>query len=81
MTQSKRITLALVLLVSSAASLTVTSLAAAVDPYDGNWHFSLTPYVWLPNINGSIDTTIPGRRAPEKPCGWTSAPRSGPTTT
>ena len=44
-------------------SLTATAPAlAAVDPYDGAWHFSLTPYVWLPNINGSIDARLPGLR-------------------
>jgi hypothetical protein len=32
---------------------------ATVNPYDGNWHFSVTPYLWLPNINGSMDAKIP----------------------
>ncbi len=35
---------------------------AAVNPYDGNWHFSVTPYLWMPNINGSIDRRIPQLR-------------------
>ena len=26
----------------------------ANDPYDGNWHFSITPYLWLPTINGTV---------------------------
>lgn len=38
--------------------------AAAVDPYDGNWHFSLTPYLWLPNVNGSADVGVSGLRGP-----------------
>jgi hypothetical protein len=38
--------------------------AAAVDPYDGNWHFSLTPYLWFPNINGSADVNVGGLRDP-----------------
>lgn len=44
-------------------SLSVTVPArAAVDMYDGAWHFSLTPYVWLANVNGSIDSRISGLR-------------------
>ena len=27
---------------------------AADDPYDGRWHFALTPYIWLPNVNGNF---------------------------
>ena len=27
---------------------------AADDPYDGDWHFAVTPYIWLPNINGDL---------------------------
>ena len=38
--------------------------AAAVDPYDGNWHFSLTPYLWFPNVNGSADVVLSGLRGP-----------------
>jgi hypothetical protein len=38
--------------------------AAAMDPYDGNWHFSLTPYLWFPNINGSADVALSGLRSP-----------------
>jgi hypothetical protein len=39
----------------------VTSPAAdKVDPHDGDWHFSLTPYLWLPNINGSLDGHVLG---------------------
>jgi hypothetical protein len=29
--------------------------AAAVDPFDGNWHFGVTPYLWLPNVNVNLD--------------------------
>jgi hypothetical protein len=31
-----------------------TSALANVDPYDGDWHFSLTPYAWLPGIDTSL---------------------------
>ena len=42
-------------------SLTATTPAlAAVDPFDGGWHFTLTPYLWAPNINGSLDTRVTG---------------------
>jgi hypothetical protein len=27
---------------------------AATDPYDGNWHFDLTPYLWLPWTDGTV---------------------------
>jgi len=27
---------------------------AAEDPYDGEWHFAVTPYIWLPNVNGKL---------------------------
>jgi len=27
---------------------------AAENPYDGDWHFAVTPYIWLPNINGKL---------------------------
>jgi hypothetical protein len=30
------------------------SALADVDPYDGDWHFSLTPYGWLPTIDTSL---------------------------
>ncbi|WP_266181939.1 hypothetical protein [Dyella humicola] len=30
------------------------------DLWDGNWHFSLTPYVWLPGIQASTRYQVPG---------------------
>jgi hypothetical protein len=33
--------------------------AASVDIYDGNWHFSLTPYVWAPAFSGDLDFDPP----------------------
>jgi hypothetical protein len=27
---------------------------AAQDPYDGRWHFTVTPYVWLPSFSGNF---------------------------
>jgi hypothetical protein len=33
--------------------------AAGVDLYDGQWHYSLTPYAWFPNINQTLRLTDP----------------------
>jgi hypothetical protein len=33
---------------------------AASDSYDGAWRFALTPYVWLPNVNGSLRFDVSG---------------------
>ena len=38
----------------------IAAAADKVDPYDGDWHFTLTPYLWLPNINGSINGHVLG---------------------
>jgi hypothetical protein len=39
----------------------VAPARAAQDAYDGSWHFSLTPYLWAPSIEGSLNfTTGPG---------------------
>ena len=31
----------------------------AENPYDGNWHFTLTPYLWLPSVDGSLSFDTP----------------------
>jgi len=38
--------------------------SAEVNMFDGEWHFSVTPYAWLPNVNGStsFDGPIGGAR-------------------
>ena len=41
---------------------TIALMGAAVanaeeDLYDGKWHFSITPYLWLPDINGTVEYT------------------------
>lgn len=33
--------------------------AAGVDMYDGQWHYSLTPYAWFPNIKQTTHLTTP----------------------
>lgn len=50
-------TLALVLL---AALATATS----ANEIDGRWHFKLEPYLWLPNANVNVDTTVGGLPGP-----------------
>jgi hypothetical protein len=35
-------------------------LAAAAD--SGRWQFAVIPYVWMPNINGKTDASVPGLR-------------------
>lgn len=32
---------------------------AAEDPYDGNWHFTFTPYLWLPSLDGTLNFNLP----------------------
>jgi hypothetical protein len=46
-----------------AGSLVAIPAAAAVDPLDGSWRFSVTPYVWLPNINADLDYNLRPRAA------------------
>lgn len=54
---------ALTLATGLVAGTSPAALAAnTADPFDGNWHFSLTPYLWLPNLNGSADVRLPGVR-------------------
>ena len=47
---------------SLSASPAIAPAADRVDPYDGGWHFTLTPYLWLPNGNGTINGKVPGSR-------------------
>ena len=35
-------------------------VSAEEDKADGKWHFSLTPYLWLPDVNGSVNYTRRG---------------------
>lgn len=36
-----------------------TAAGAGVDMYDGQWHYSLTPYAWFPNIYQTIQLNTP----------------------
>jgi hypothetical protein len=42
------------------ADTTTPSAPMGADPYaDDKWHWSATPYLWLPTINGSFDVQAP----------------------
>jgi hypothetical protein len=53
-------TLAALAAIGLSASPTIAPAADKIDPYDGGWHFTLTPYLWLPNVNGSINGHVLG---------------------
>jgi opacity protein-like surface antigen len=46
-------------LAAAAASLTLASAQAAPPAYDGEWHYTVTPYLWLPNVNGNFKYSLP----------------------
>lgn len=31
----------------------------AENPYDGDWHFALTPYLWVPGVTGNLRFDVP----------------------
>ncbi len=35
------------------------AVAADTDPFDGGWHVTLTPYLWLPNVNADLSYDFP----------------------
>jgi hypothetical protein len=49
----------------------VPAVHAAEDPYDGHWHFTLIPYLWLPGIDAGLrfDTPSGGSDVSVKPGG------------
>jgi hypothetical protein len=48
--------LAVALFATIAAAATVS---AEEDKSDGKWHFTVTPYLWLPDVSGSLTYTNP----------------------
>ena len=38
----------------------IAPAADKIDPYDGDWHFTMTPYPWLPKVNGTLDGDVLG---------------------
>ena len=49
-------------LITSVGLLASGSASAGVDMYNGQWHYSLTPYAWFPNIYQTfqLDTPLGG---------------------
>ena len=45
-------------LATAVAALVTVTLHPAIandNDYDGNWHYALTPYVWLPGVSGDLN--------------------------
>ena len=61
MIRKKRLQAGLWAAVAGAGVLASTGVAsgAGVDMYDGQWHYSLTPYAWFPNIKQTTHLTTP----------------------
>src|SRR5215470_14761914 len=36
-----------------------TTAAAEIDPWDGQWHYDLAIYGWLPSIRSTVTLTLP----------------------
>jgi hypothetical protein len=49
----------LIILATLAALVLCGALSAAAQTPDNQWTFSITPYLWLPNINGTLKYNIP----------------------
>jgi hypothetical protein len=52
-------------LAGAALGACVPAATAAGDPFDGHWHYSVTPYLWLPNINAKLNYEIGDRAVNE----------------
>ena len=48
-----------VTLFATIAVVAAMPAGAAEDKSDGKWHFTITPYLWLPDVNGSVTYTNP----------------------
>ena len=43
------------------AGLTLAAMPptyASQDSFDGNWHFNVTPYLWLPYVDGTVNYSV-----------------------
>jgi hypothetical protein len=59
MTRRQRTVTGMVLLVTIIAAIfTASAHAQSIAPAD-KWTFSITPYLWLPNINGTLKYNVP----------------------
>jgi hypothetical protein len=48
-----------VLLLGAMAVAAAAPVSAEEDKSDGKWHFTVTPYLWLPDVNGTVTYTNP----------------------
>jgi len=49
-----------ILIVGGLALALPMPAGAAVDMYDGRWHYTVAPYLWVPTINGTLNFAAPG---------------------
>lgn len=54
-TEVRRRLVALLLALVGVGAAVPTPAGAAEDRFDGNWHLNVTPYLWLPAINGTVN--------------------------
>lgn len=48
-----------ILVLAASALAGVPPAVAQVAPFDGDWHYSVTPYLWLPNVNANLSHGFP----------------------
>lgn len=48
------------LVLAGLAAQPVTAAARDADPYDGAWHFTLSPYGWITGVTSTLAFSIPG---------------------
>lgn len=48
-----------ILVLAASALAGVPPAVAQVTPFDGDWHYSVTPYLWLPNVNANLSHGFP----------------------
>jgi hypothetical protein len=46
------------LVLGTLATIIAVPARAADDKFDGNWHFGVTPYLWLPYIDGTANYNV-----------------------
>jgi len=58
-TRRHRIVMGMVLLAAMTAAIFTAPAQAQTEAPAGLWMFSITPYVWLPNVNGTLKYGVP----------------------